>query len=116
MKYFNSATEQKSFISFQLLLVMCFSSLKKSPEFCSRLGAKIVKSLRLPNGDNSTCPVHPAEYRRRFSPQGVFFNADKQAQDHHARDLADSPKLFSIRNDFRNPMISPRLRPRDWCR
>jgi hypothetical protein len=91
-------------------------SLKKNLQFCLRFGAKIIKSLRSPNGDNSTCPVHPAEYRRRFSPRSVFFNADKQAQHHHARDLRDSPKSFSIRNYFTNPTISPRRRPRDWCR
>jgi hypothetical protein len=43
-------------------------SLKKSPQLCPRFGAKIVKSLRSPNGDNSACPIHPAEYRCRFSP------------------------------------------------
>jgi hypothetical protein len=69
-------------------------SLKKSPQFCPRFGSKIIKSLRSPNGDNSTCPVHPAEYRRRFSPRSAFFNTDKQAQDHHAEDLRDSPKSF----------------------
>jgi hypothetical protein len=75
---------------------------KKVPQFCPRFGAKIIKSLRSPNGDNSTCPVHPAEYRRRFSPRSVFFNADRQAQDHHARDLCDSPKSFFISNYFTN--------------
>jgi hypothetical protein len=50
--------------------------------------------LRSPNGDNSTCPVHRADYGRRLSPRSVFFSADKQAQDHHARDLRDSPKHF----------------------
>jgi hypothetical protein len=72
--------------------------------------------LRSPNDDNSTCPVHSAEYRRRFSPRSVFFNADKQAQDHHARDFSDSPKSSSIRNYFTNPIIFPCRRPRDWCR
>jgi hypothetical protein len=68
-------------------------NLEKSLQFCPRIGAKIIKSLRSPSGDNSTCPIHPAEYRRRFSPRSVFFNADMQAQDHHARYLRDSPKL-----------------------
>jgi hypothetical protein len=54
-------------------------SLKKNPQFCPRFGGKIIKSLRSPNGDNSICPVHPAEYRRRFSPRSVFFGADKYA-------------------------------------
>jgi hypothetical protein len=91
-------------------------SLKKTPQLCPRFGAKIIKSLRSPNSDNSTCPVHPAEYRRRFCPQSVFFNADKQAQDDHARDLRNSPKSFSIRNYFMNQTISPRGRPRDCYR
>jgi hypothetical protein len=91
-------------------------SLKTNPQFCPRFGVKIIRSLRSPNGHNLTCPVHPAEYRRRFSPWSVFFNADKQAQDHHARDLRDSPKSFSIRIYFTNPTISPRGRPRNWCR
>jgi hypothetical protein len=59
---------------------------------------------------------HPAEYRRGFFPRSVFFNADKQAQDHHARDLRDSPKSFSIRNYFANPTIFPRRHPWDWYR
>jgi hypothetical protein len=46
---------------------------------------------------------HPAEYCRRLSPRSVFFDADKQAQEHHARDLRDSPKSFSIRNYFCEP-------------
>jgi hypothetical protein len=119
---------------FQFLLIMCFSS--EVPIFqvfyiysiesfviltASRKGRNSTrvlawKSLRSPNGDNSTCPVHPAEYCCRFSPRSVFFNADKQAQDHHARDLRDSPKSFSIPNYFMNPTISPRRHPRDWCR
>jgi hypothetical protein len=85
-------------------------SLKKSPQLCPRFGAKIIKSLRLRNGDNSTCPVHPAEYRRRFPPRSVFFNAGKQTRDHDARDLRDSPKSFSIRNYFTSPTMSPRRR------
>jgi hypothetical protein len=32
-------------------------NLKKSLQFCQRFGAKIIKSLRLPNGDNSACPI-----------------------------------------------------------
>jgi hypothetical protein len=88
-------------------------NIKKSQQFCLRFGAKIIKFLRPPNGDNSTCPLHPAKYRHRFSPGSVFFNADKQAQGHPARDLRDSPKSFSIRNYFTNPTISLRWRPRE---
>jgi hypothetical protein len=32
-------------------------NLKKSPQLCPRFGAKIIKSLRSPNGDNSACPI-----------------------------------------------------------
>jgi hypothetical protein len=45
-----------------------------------------------------------------------LFNADKHIQDHHVKGLRDSLKSFSICNHFTNPTISPRRRPRDWCR
>jgi chromosome segregation ATPase len=43
---------------------------------------------------------HPAEYHRRLSPRIVFFNADKQTQDHHARDLR------GLQNHFRSVTTS----------
>jgi hypothetical protein len=72
--------------SFSLLHVPNFilgdrTASAKSARFFRRFGGETINSLNSPNRANSTCPVHPEFYRRRFSRRSGFFGVDEQVQD-----------------------------------